>query len=604
MEIPARAPWRKRLRLNDIMTDSSQEHRSPSHPSALQDASPATLSDHGHFRRRFLGLGGALAASGLSGCATGISRSGASAPRHGLPDQSGPTLLLYADVLDAHQPEYPATPATRLGPAAALGKAPWATGRSLESLSGITTDATRALTRPALAQRPVGGSSALAATLWDLRRRLPADSLLTLENGQCWNGGGLGYLTQGDSGVTLSQWLDADVRVSSDERHLWPDRIAGLYRRFARPVVGCLDDDRNPEGLVTDFTLFERGGARLAVVGASDPHATDEPRNLDDWFHAIRTASQSAREQADLVIILADTGSGPARWLAERLDAADLIVAARGQDFWPTLVEVERHGGDTVPLCFPGSRAMGVFQIACHARHGRWHFESRFVLADPSPRDADVAAQLAEQQHQLRTLRAPYSDWLDRPLTIAPDWLWRRDTTGGSWDALIVSALRESAGEQAIALAPGLRHDRRVAPGEAITRDHLLTLSGGHPGAITRRDADNAALHGLLERAADACFGTPMLLDTSQDLPRLAGIGWRCRYSRETGQRIKLQGRVQGPVVTWLPEASSQAGPPLWQLLEEYLSSTGLASLPPRPGAELSFVEGHPGWHPEQRPTS
>lgn len=585
------------------MTDSSPEHRTSLHRPAPADIDSTTLSDHGRCRRRFLGFGGVLAATGLSGCATGFSRSTAEAPRHGLPDQSGPTLLLYADVLDAHQPEYPATPATRLGPAAALGRAPWATGRSLETLSGVTTEATRALIGSPLGQRPIGGSSALATTLWDLRRRLPADATLTLENGQCWHGGGLGYLTQGDSGVTLSQWLNADVRVSSDERHLWPERTASLYRRFARPVVGCLDERRNPESLVADFELFERGGARLAVVGATDPHATDEPRQLDDWFHAIQAASQSARDQADLVIILADTGSGPARWLAERLDAADLIVAARGQDFWPTLVEVERRRGDTVPLCFPGSRATGVFQIACRARHGRWRFESRFVLADPAPRDAGMADRLAEHQRQLDALRAPYSDWLDRPLAVAPDWLWRRDTTGGSWDALIVAALRESAGEQAIALAPGLRHDRRVAPGETITRDHLLTLSGGHPGAVTRRDADSTALRGLLERAADACFGTPMLLDTSQDLPRLAGIGWRCRYSRETGQRVDLQGNVPGTVVTWNPDIASQAGPPLWQLLEDYLSSMGLASLPPRPEAELSFVEGHPGWHPEDRPS-
>ncbi|NGO90895.1 MAG: hypothetical protein GBQ79_15025 [Halomonas sp.] len=147
---------------------------------------------------------------------------------------------------------------------------------------------------------------------------------------------------------------------------------AGLYRRFARPVVGCLDEARNPEGLVAPFTRFERGGARLAVIGASDPHAADESRNLGDWYRAIERASREARDQADLVIVLADTGSGPALWLAERLDAADLIIAARGQDFWPTLVEVERRRGDSVPVCFPGSRAIGVFRIACHAWHRGW----------------------------------------------------------------------------------------------------------------------------------------------------------------------------------------------------------------------------------------
>lgn len=585
------------------MTDSPRDQRTPSHQEIPSPSAAPALNDFGRTRRRLLGLGGSLTAVGLSGCATGLTRPEITAPRHRLADGSGPTLLLYADILDAHAAEYPTTAATRLGPAAALGRAPWATAQSMRALSGVSDATLEPLVDPQRAgMHRLGGAAALAAALWDLRRRLPQDTLLTLENGQCWNGGGLGYLTQGASGVALSQLLDAEVRVSSDERHLWPNQSAGLYRRFARPVVGCLDDTRNPEGLVTPFTLFERGGARLAVVGASDPHAADEPRDLADWYRAIEDASQAARDQADLVVILADTGSGPALWLAERLDAADLIIASRGQDFWPTLVDVERRRSDSVPVCFPGSRATGVFRISCHAWQGKWRFEPRFVVADPEPSDPEVRDRLIEHQRQLRALRAPYADWLDRPLAVTPRWLWRRDTTGGSWDALITAALRESASGQAIALAPGLRHDRRLAPGETITRDHLLTLSGGHRGAVTHLSADTDGLQQLLERAVDPCFGTPMLLDISQDLPRLAGIGWRCRYSRDTGRRVSLEGPVGGELVTWNPGAPHEAGPPLWQLLEEYLLSGGIADLPPPPNAELTFVEGHPGWHPETRP--
>lgn len=482
-----------------------------------------------------------------------------------------------------------------------LGHAPWATGNGIDAIARAKVP--EFMSSPRQATRfSLGGYATLAAVLEELRATLGADSL-TLENGQCWNGGGMGYLTHGQSGVAVSHLLGSDVRVSSDERTLWPDGSAALYRRYGKPVLGVLDGEQNPDDSVSGLEYFERGGARIAVVGATNPYAHDERRALDAWFLAIQEQVAQARQQADLVIVLADTGSGPGLWLARRLQDADLLLCARGLDLWPELVKVDQAQGGQLPVCFPGSRGVGLFQISCRSVNGQWQFEAAFHSADEGMLTPSASARRSHFQQQVEQMRAPYREWLDRPVGQVPDWLWRRDATGGSWDALIAEALRHANGDATqTVLSPGLRYDRIIAPGGTITRDHLLSLSGGYSAAVFSLPMTADGLRQLLERAADQCFGAPILLDDSEDLPRVSGVDWECRYGAERGQRVALLGAPSERVTSWSPRPDAPHGDPLWQVLERYLATRdSQAPLPSPPGAELRFVDGHPGWHPQLR---
>lgn len=548
--------------------------------------------------RRDLMRGGALglAATWLGGCA--VSTTGGRRP---LPSGARVDLLYYADTLDARAPGFPVVPATRLGPARRLGQAPWLTADSAAALAAPLAPGLEPLVLPRRARSaPLGGHAALAARLEALRQRLGETRTLTLENGQCWNGSGLCHLTRGEAGLAASRLLGAEVRVSSDERLLWPDQVAGLYRAFDGPVIGLLAPERNPADRVRPLALFDRGGVRIAVVGVTDPHAGDETRPLDAWFREIERRTREAREQADLVAVLADCGTGPGIWLAERLPDADLLLCARGQDFWPGLVPVRQAEGRTLPVCFPGCRGTGAFQLSCSPEGEGWRIEARFHPADAERLEGEARRRAGDIQRQLEAARAPYTGWLDTPLAHAPDWLWRRDTVGGSWDALLNDALLGHEGAD-LALSPGLRHDVVLSPGSPITRDHLVTLTGGHEARLLSLAADGDELRGLLERASDHCFGSPSLLDTSQDLPRLRGLGWGCRYGAAAGRRIDLDALTGTRLATWHPRA--EGGESLWQRLEAYLQDRPPAwSLPPTPQVRLAGVSGHPGWHPGQRP--
>ena len=164
-------------------------------------------------------------------------------------------------------------------PAELLGAAPWATADGVTTLVGSAGAEWADLYTPrSAARRHTAGYGGLAAQLARLRRELGAKSTLTLENGQCWSGSGLGHLANGSAGVAASRLLASDARVSSDERVLWPQRAPALYRDYARPVLGNL---AAPPAGVSVATRFERDGVQPKApiwwcywpTPAAPPHA-------------------------------------------------------------------------------------------------------------------------------------------------------------------------------------------------------------------------------------------------------------------------------------------------------------------------------------------
>lgn len=514
--------------------------------------------------------------------------SGFATPRQN--GQSELELLYFADTLDARQPGQPVVPATRLGPVSHLGRAPW--------LSGSNAHQARSELNPLLDARlaegvSTGGYAVLGALLEELRQRHGVERCLTLENGQGWNGSGLAYLTQGESGAQGSQLLGSEVRVSSDERVLWPQRCAGLYRHFARPVVGAGLADAEALGS-EPFTIIRRAGVRIAVVGITDPYAGDQNASLKQWYQSLLPAFREARAQADLVVALADVGTGPGLWLAERLSDADLLLCARGQDFWPAPIEVLQSSGRRVPVVLGGCRASGAFHIACQRQAGQWTFVARFHPAFEHLLSPAGQAHAARLRTQLQGQRAPHAAWLDQPLAKAPQALWRRDTLGGSWDRLLHQALSDDGQMQV--LLPGLRYDSPVAAGQAITREQLISLTGGYPAPVV--EAPVKPLESVLENAADQLFGDPLLLDNSQDLPRWQGQAWQVNYS-PTGKRVSGLAPLDGLCRSVSLTDDASPGEPLWQRVEAWLTRQPSDwQLPALHLPSVRYVQGHPGWHP------
>lgn len=306
-------------------------------------------------------------------------------------------LLYVADTLDARQSGQAVVPATRLGPVSHLGRAPWMSG---PNASAGQPELAPLLDARLVGQARTGGYAVLAALLEQLRAEAGSEHCLTLENGQCWNGSGLAYLTQGESGVQGSQLLGSEARVSSDERVLWPQRSAGLYRQSSSITLGAGLADTQAKALgIEGVKVFQRAGVRIAVVGVTDPYAQDQKASLKQWYQSLQPSFQQARREADLVVALADVGTGPGLWLAERVPEVDVLLCARGQDLWPAPVMASQASGRRVPVLFAGCRASGAFRLRCRHNGGQWQFETRFFRPSstasdrkPRPEPASYAA--------------------------------------------------------------------------------------------------------------------------------------------------------------------------------------------------------------------
>lgn len=512
------------------------------------------------------------------------------------PSDSQPVDLLYvADTLDARQPGRPVVPATRLGPATRIGQAPWITGANARSAQAGGSPLDSLLDAALSDGVETGGYAVLGALLQRLREESGQGNSLTLENGQCWNGSGLAYLTRGVSGVQGSALLGSEVRVSSDERVLWPDQCQGLYQQFGHPVLGAgLASDSAQRLATPGMSVFRRGGVRIAVVGITDPYARDQKASLKQWLHSLQPVLTQARAEADLVVALADVGTGPGFWLAERLSQVDLVLCARGQDLWPQPVEILQGSGKRVPVVLGGARASGAFRIRCQAQAGQWRFEARFYPAFNNALDAGGQAHAQRLRQSLQQQRAAHAGWLDQPLARAPENLWRRDVRGGSWDRLLHQALA-SQPDSAV-LLPGLRYDSPLARGQMITREHLISLSGSYPAPVV--DVPAQQVRQVLENAAEQLFGEPLLLDNSQDLPRWLGQPWQVTYS-PSGKRVSEFAEPLGQCRTFGLGFDAEAGQPLWQHLEGWLRERPADwQLAPLQLPHVRYVQGHPGWHP------
>ncbi|MBX8542781.1 lipoprotein UxpA [Pseudomonas cichorii] len=506
-------------------------------------------------------------------------------------------LLYVADTLDARQPGKPVVTATHLGPATRIGQAPWITGSNARVHAPDQTSLNSLLDASLSQHVETGGYPVLGALLQRFRSEAGEGNSLTLENGQCWNGSGLAYLTQGKSGVQGSALLGTEVRVSSDERLLWPQHCAGLYRQFGHPVLGAdLAADAGQRLGTEAVAFFRRGGIRMAVVGITDPYARDQKLSLKQWHDSLQPALERARADTDLVIALADVGTGPGIWLAERLPQIDMVLCARGQDLWPQPVEIMQASGKRVPVILGGTRASGAFRIRCQQVEGQWQFTARFHPALESTLTAADQVQAQRIRQLTQQQRAAHAGWLDEPLGRAPENLWRRDVRGGSWDRLLHEALAERPDSSV--LLPGLRYDSPLAQGQMITREHLISLTGSYPAPVVNVPAKQVPR--VLENVAEQMFGDMLLLDNSQDLPRWMGQSWEVTYSAG-GKRINGVGEPAGQCRTFGLGFDAQAGQPLWQHLEAWLRERPADwRIAPLQLPGMRYVQGHPGWHPRE----
>lgn len=558
-------------------------------------------------RREFLRLLAiAGIASGPAACVTGRRQ----APQlYDLTPFGQARLLHFTDCHAQLLPVYYREPSVNLGFGDALDRPPHLVGRHLLGYAGIDPGSRFAhavshldFTEAARRFGKVGGFAHLKTLVDRLRGDAGPGNSLLLDGGDTWQGSGTAYWTRGRDMVGACNRLGVDVMTGHWEFTYQDDEVLANIEEFAGEFVAQnvqLTDDAIFEGapafdedtghVFRPYTLRDVGGRSIAVIGQAFPYTpiANPSRFIPNWTFGIRAAELQSlvdeirgRDKPDAVVVLSHNGMDVDVKLAGVVTGIDAILGGHTHDGMPVPVIVENASGKTV-VTNAGSNGkfLGVLDFE-FGSGGVRDFRYRLlpVFANLLEEDADMRAYIDE-------VRKPWKDVLDEPLATADQLLYRRGNFNGTFDQLICDAQR-TVGDAQIALSPGFRWGTSVLPGDTVTMERVMDQTCITYPETYVREMSGEQLKLILEDVCDNLFNPDPFYQQGGDMVRTGGMNYVCAPLAGAGQRISnmtlndgtpIEAGKNYKVAGWATVGSKAPGPPVWEVVAEYLRDTGVA---------------------------
>ncbi|MBW8300062.1 MAG: thiosulfohydrolase SoxB [Hydrogenophaga sp.] len=550
-------------------------------------------------RRELLMAGAALSAiagSGLSGrWSQAVAQQGLT--EDGLLDFQSTGNVTILHVTDLHAqlvPVYFREPSINLGVGGVAGLPPHVTGADFLKLYNIepgtpeayamTSDDYVALAR---SYGKMGGLDRIATIVKRVRAER-GEKVLLLDGGDTWQGSYTSLQTKGQDMVDAMNALQPDAMTGHWEFTYGTERVKEIIDGLPFAFLGgnIFDTEWN-EPAFEAYKMFEKGGAKIAVLGQAFPYTPiANPRWMfPNWSFGIReeevakNVAAARAEGADLVVLLSHNGFDVDRAMAARVPGIDIILAGHTHDALPEPVIV----GQTLVIA-SGSHGKFLTRLDLDVQDGKLKsYRHRLI-----PVFTDVIAPDAEMTKLVEDIRAPHMAELSRELATAESLLYRRGNFNGTFDDLICQALLEVR-EADISLSPGFRWGTSVLPGQKITvEDVHNACSMTYPSAY-RSNMSGQMLKDILEDVADNLFNKDPYYQQGGDMVRVGGMGYTIDPNGIMGSRISQMtmlktGEAVDPakdyvVAGWASINEATEGPPIWDVVEDYLTKNPVVNL-------------------------
>ncbi|MBL6691500.1 MAG: thiosulfohydrolase SoxB [Pseudomonadales bacterium] len=574
-------------------------------------------------RREFLQLlAQASVAAQLAGCKSLAASSTDELYR--MPSGADVRLLHITDTHAQLQPVYFREPHVNLGVGPARGKMPHLVGQHLldaiGSFSAREKHAFTYLDFTAAAEQfgRVGGFSHLSTLVQQMRASAPGS--LLLDGGDTWQGSGTALWTRGRDMVGACNLLGVDVMTGHWEFTYNDDEVLENVSDFqgdfvANNVVATEDAlfdgvevfDEDSGHVFQPYVVKEVNGRRIAVIGQAFPYTpiANPQRFIPDWTFGIRESDLAEQvshvrsaEKPDAVVLLSHNGMDVDLKLASRVSGIDVVLGGHTHDGIPVPVEVKSSGGITlVTNAGSNGKFLGVLDLKFGAS-GVSGYDYRLmpVFANMLEEDAAMARYIAD-------VRKPYEDRLSEKLAETESLLFRRGNFNGSFDQVIVDALRSQLDAE-IAMSPGFRWGTSLLPGDSITMEDVLSQTCITYPETYARDISGEEIKTILESVADNLFNADPYYQQGGDMVRTGGLQYECWPNEKMGQRIQNLQDSSGKAVTatrnyrvagWATVGSKSPGAPVWDVVGDYLRSEGTISLDSIDEPVLRGVQNNPG---------
>jgi sulfur-oxidizing protein SoxB len=577
-------------------------------------------------RREFIRLLSIAAGAAVTGACA--SRSGPAGEDLYAARSFGNVRLVH--ITDTHAqllPVYYREPNVNLGLGSTAGRPPHLVGRALLEQAGIGTGGRAAhaftyLDFAEAAQRygKVGGFAHLSTLVQRLRAEYPDGHSLLLDGGDTWQGSGTAYWTRGRDMVGACNLLGVDIMTGHWEFTYQDDEVLENIAAFAGEFVAQnvrVTEDALFEGVAAwdedsghafrPYTLREIGGRRIAVIGQAFPYTpiANPSRFIPDWTFGIRAAELQELVEAirvndapHAVVLLSHNGMDVDLKLASEVSGVDAILGGHTHEAMPKAVLVANPGGKTI-VTNAGSNGkfVGVLDLDL-GDAGLRDFRYRLLPVFSNLLPADPA-----MQEYIGQVRKPYLATLSEPLAKAGTLLYRRGNFNGSFDQLICDAQR-AVGDAQIALSPGFRWGTTVLPGQDITMEHVLDQTCITYPETYVREMSGEQIKLILEDVCDNLFNPDPYYQQGGDMVRVGGMDYVCDPTESIGRRISAMTLDDGTVMEagrtyrvagWATVGEQAPGPPIWEIVAEYLRDQGTATLGKLNTPVLRGVSGNPG---------
>lgn len=466
------------------------------------------------------------------------------------------TLMHFTDCHAQLLPVYYREPAVNIGTGTA-NQPPYLAGKALLDFFGIRPGSAEAyayssvdFAEAAKIYGKMGGFAHLATLVKQIRATRGSENTLLLDGGDTWQGSATALWTQGADMVAACNLLGVDVMTGHWEFTYGAERVQALRQSFNGEFVAQnirlseeaqFAAETDSDQVFKPYAIKTCGHARIAVIGQAFPYTPiANPRRLiPDWQFGIEEQRLQQlvdgirqRKEAEVIVLLAHNGMAVDLKLAARVTGIDVILGGHSHDALPQPVIVNNPAGKTW-VTNAGSHGKFLALLDLDISNGRLQnlrYQLQPVFANLLPADPAM-------QQLIDDIRKPYLDRLQQPLAVADRLLFRRDTYLGTFDTLLLDALR-SVNDVQIALSPGFRWGTSLLPGQAITYEDVMNHTAITYPETYVRELSGTQLKALLEDVADNVFNKDPYYQQGGDMVRVGGIRYRCNPEAEIGGRI------------------------------------------------------------------
>lgn len=514
------------------------------------------------------------------------------------------TILYVADIHAQLMPLHFREPSVNLGVGEAKGQPPHLTDAEFRKHFNIAAGSADAFALTsddfvALARNygRMGGMDRVAALIGAVRAERGEDKVLLLDGGDTWQGSWTSLQTKAQDMVDVMSALKVDAMVGHWEFTYGADRVKEIADKapFAFLAQNVRDNEWQ-EPVFEGRKIFERGGAKIAVIGQALPRtAVANPRWMfPKWEFGIREddlqkqVDESRAAGAEIVVLLSHNGFDVDHKLAGRVKGLDVILTAHTHDAMPGLIKV----GDTV-LVATGSHGKFVSRLDIEVKDKKVtgvRFKLMPVFADAIAPDPAMAKLVAD-------LRAPFAKELGVTIGKTDSLLYRRGNFNGTFDDLICNAML-SERDVEIALSPGFRWGGTLLPGDPITFEQIANATAITYPNCYRNQMTGAQLKEVLEDVADNIFHPDPYFQGGGDMVRIGGMGYAIDVSKPVGSRISnlthlksgkpIDASKSYTVAGWASINENTQGPPIWDVVAAHVRKQGTVKIEPNTAVKVS----------------